>query len=75
MHMKQKARYYESQLAHHLRQVDSDDNTENEEAIHLAWLQERSLLDSYELEMEDAPHNYSQELGNGFGPSGRPDEN
>ncbi|CCC05712.1 hypothetical protein SMACR_09942 [Sordaria macrospora] len=75
MHIRPKARHYESQLNEHLRQAYSDNNTEDEKAIHLAWLQERSLLDSYETEVEDAPHDYSQELGNGFGPSGRPDEN
>ncbi|KAK3344620.1 hypothetical protein B0H65DRAFT_523772 [Neurospora tetraspora] len=75
IHMKQKARAYETEVARHLHQAKSAESTEDEKAAHLAWLREHSLLDEHEPVEEDAPNNHSQELGNGSGPSGRPDEN
>ncbi|KAJ4350536.1 hypothetical protein N0V85_009702 [Neurospora sp. IMI 360204] len=75
IHMRQKAKAYEAEVAHHLRQADATDSTEDEKAAHLAWLQEYSLQDEHEPVEEDALNNHRQELGNGSGPSGRPDEN
>ncbi|WPJ67039.1 hypothetical protein SMAC4_14114 [Sordaria macrospora] len=76
LHMRSKPKACEAEMARYFRQADTSQHcTEEEEAAYSAWLREHSSLDEPEPVEEDALDNHSQELENGSGPSGRPDEN
>ncbi|KAJ4331801.1 hypothetical protein N0V85_009952, partial [Neurospora sp. IMI 360204] len=59
----------------YIRQNNQEEPTEAEQAALLTWLRDFDSLDEEEPQREDAPTDYSQDLGNGLGPSGRPGRN
>jgi hypothetical protein len=62
-------------MTSYIRQNNQEEPTEAEQAALLTWLQDFNSLDEEEPTREDAPTDYSQDLGNGSGPSGRPGRN